>query len=108
MSIATSAGALNLAATDTATALGIDVAGTASDSSARIDNGSVLLRAPRMGASEVAVTDADIRIAGAARIDVEAFKSYSGTNVGTMFTTARNEATTFMTHAADIETRLGA
>ena len=107
VSIATSDGALNLAATDSATALGIDVAGTASDSSARNDNGSVLLRAPRVGGDEVAVTAADVRIGGAARIELEAFKSYTGTNVGTTFTTARNEATTFMTHAADIETRLG-
>ncbi|MCC6706438.1 MAG: filamentous hemagglutinin family protein [Gammaproteobacteria bacterium] len=100
VSIATRAGALQLAATDNSNDAGIDVAGAG-------DGGSVVLRAPRIGASEVAVTDASVRIAGASRITLEAFKNYSGSNVGTVFNSARGEAATFMANAATIESRLG-
>lgn len=55
----------------------------------------------------MAVTDASVRIAGASRITLEASKNYSGSNVGTVFNSARGEAATFMANAATIESRLG-
>jgi len=104
--ITTTQGQLNLAATDRAGAAGIDVAGTHNDSRAARDNGHVLLRAPRLADSDVAVSDAAITVTGAERIDLEAFKAYSGTNVTTVFNTAHSEADAFMTTAPAIEARL--
>jgi filamentous hemagglutinin len=105
VSIGTRAGSLHLAASDDNTR-GIDVAGTVRGGSAREDSGKLVLRAPRIANSEVAVDDVDMRVAGASRITLEALQRYSGTNVGTAFTTARNDAAAFMDHAPDIAARL--
>ena len=105
--IASTDGTLDLEATDVGGDIGINVAGTVNGSTAAKANGEVLLRAARLAGTDVAVSRADLRIDGAARIDLEAFKAYSGSNVATTFSTARNEAASFMSNAPTIEARLG-
>ena len=102
VNLATTHGRLDLQAG----AGGIDVAGTTDAARARA-NGSVVLRAPRLGNNDVAVDAAASAITGAARIDLEAFKAYNGTDVGSVMGGALNDADVFMANAGAIKSRLG-
>ncbi len=110
VTLSTRTGQIDLQATSGAHAVGINVAGTEGETSVSAvakNNGSVMLRAPRVGASDVAVNAVDTTIVGAARIDLEGYKAYTGTTVGTVMGGALNDADTFMANAAAIKTGLG-
>ena len=109
--LSTTNGRLDLATTATAGAVGIDVAGTAATldshgATVRQNNGTVVLRAPRVNNGEVAVSSAAVTIDGAERVVLEAFKAYTGTDVATALAPALSDANSFMSHAASIEARL--
>ena len=110
VSLSTSQG--RLAAQRSQGAAGIDVSGTADRAGAHgapvaRANGTVLLRAPRIGATDVAVDAVASTITGAARIDLEAFETYNASEVGSVMGGALHDASVFMARAGAIETRLG-
>ena len=110
--LSTQTGSLNLEATDQLSANGIDVAGTLfqPDAFGRAivtNTGHVQLRAPRtVGNDDIQVTVVAPTINGARRVDLEGFRVYTNTNASSAFPNALTEASTYMSHAAAIETRL--
>lgn len=86
----------------------VDVAGT-DETGARADTGMVHLRAEREGTNGVAINPIAASIAGAGRVDIEAYKTYSASSIDAgLIATIQGETTAFMANAATIENTLGA
>jgi filamentous hemagglutinin len=85
----------------------IDVAGNIAGTA--VDSGSVSLRAPRTNSnSDIAVTEFDAGVAGAERIDIEAFARYNDAIIdNAQQAVYSNDAAAWLANAAAISNRLG-
>lgn len=86
----------------------INVAGT-DEAGVSADTGSVHLRAARMGTNGVSTNPIAATIAGAGRVDMEAYKTYTATSIDNgLIATVEGEANAYMANAAaSIKSALG-
>lgn len=104
--LATRAGTLIIQASNTAGESIIDVAGSDAGGS-RAVSGQVSLRAPRVGADGVAIVASAGSIAGAQRIDAEAFRVYDAATVdAVLINTVQGDTAAYMANASAIRNGL--